>query len=165
MGEYEDGPWGLARDHMRYEYEHQQFTVPRGGIQFPIPTASPGVTGFMHFTQEKDEETDMRTNDAILAEAQELRDKAELLEKIATEREKYGADPFKNGTVLKVDMKYRTSNRSYAYSVIKIAGRFYISGKMNGSEDNNGLSWDSFVAWLAQGDATVWQAGTLKRVY
>lgn len=111
----------------------------------------------------------MKTNEQLLTEAEQLREQALHLERVAAEREKYGTDPFKNGTVLKVDMKYRTGNRSYAYAVIKIAGRFYLSGKMGAQPDDlrsavGGMTWENFVAWLAQGDATVWRAKSLEQV-
>jgi hypothetical protein len=127
--------------------------IRRSGIRFPV--------------QDRGEK--MRTNDELIAEAENLRQQAERLEEIADQRGKYGTDPFKNGTVLKVDMKYRTGNRSYAYAVVKVGGRFYLSGRMSGpstiSEPTGaGYSWDNFVAWLAQGDATVWQATGLKQV-
>jgi hypothetical protein len=110
--------------------------------------------------------TTMRTNEQLLAQAKAKREEAEQLERIASERDKYGEDSFKNGTVLKVDMKYRTGNRSYAYAVIKIAGRFYLSGQMGATthDANDGMTWDNFVAWLAQGDATVWRAKQLEQV-
>lgn len=119
------------------------------------------------------ERISMRSNEDILAQAQSMREEADELERRVAERGRYGADPFKNGTVLKVDMKYRTGIRSYAYAVIKIGGKFYLSGKMGVSGDHNvvatadssrGYTWDNFVAWLAQGDATVWQATNLKQV-
>lgn len=127
-----------------------EIKINRGGIQFP------------------QRENHMRSTEDILAEATAMREEAERLERMAEEREKYGADPFKNGTMLKVDMKYRTGNRSYAYAVIKIAGKFYLSGRLgsNMSVDTRtgGMTWENFVAWLSQGDATVWQAGSLKQV-
>jgi hypothetical protein len=153
MGEYEDGPYGLAQWDLI-----PNISIRRGGIQFPM--AEQIVLEM---------ETDMRTNEEILTEAENLRRQAERLEEIAAERGRYGADPFKNGTVLKVDMKYRTGNRSYAYAVIKVGGRFYLSGRMSGpstldTPHSSGYTWDNFVAWLAQGDATVWQATGLKQV-
>jgi hypothetical protein len=107
----------------------------------------------------------------ILTQAEELRAEAERLEKIVTEREKYGADPFKNGTVLKVEMRYRTgSRRSFAYAVVKVAGKFYLTGKLiqartTDSDAASGFTWEQFVAWLSQGDATVWQAKNLQQVF
>jgi hypothetical protein len=132
-----------------------EFILPRDGIQFPMAERIA-----------REMETSMRTNEDIMAEAQALRDKAEQLERITEERDKYGEDPFKNGTILKVEMRYRTgSRRSFAYAVIKVAGRFYLSGKMGGtSHDQVGYSWENFVAWLAQGDATVWRAKQLEQV-
>lgn len=134
-----------------YSVMYPMISVPRGGIQFP--------------TEEKRQR--MRTNDELLSEAENLRLQAERLEAIAEQRGRYGADPFKNGTVLKVDMKYRTGNRSYAYAVIKVGGKFYLSGRMAGDQatgSSAGYTWDNFVAWLAQGDATVWQATGLRQV-
>lgn len=136
---------------------YQALSIQRGGIQFPT----------------ENERTTMKTNEQLLTEAEQLREQALHLERVAAERENYGADPFKNGTVLKVDMKYRSGNRSYAYAVIKIGGRFYLSGRMgtgsNGSITSDGraasgMTWDNFVAWLAQGDATVWRAKGLEQV-
>lgn len=114
----------------------------------------------------------MRTDQDLRTQAEELRAEAERLERIVAEREKYGEDPFKNGTVLKVDMKYRSGNRSYTYAVIKIGGRFYLSGRMMGQSTltsvntptSAGYTWGNFVAWLAQGDATVWRAKSLEQV-
>lgn len=112
----------------------------------------------------------MRNTQDLLTEAEELRDQAARLEKIAAERDKYGEDPFKNGTVLKVDMKYRTSPRSFAYGVVKVGGKFYLTGKLvnahtTGSDTAAGFTWEQFVAWLSQGDATVWQAKNLQQVF
>lgn len=146
-------------------------SINRGGIQFSA--ASPSVTGAgQHFvdTATTKGSNDMRNTQDLLTEAEELRDQAAQLEKIAAEREKYGEDPFKNGTVLKVDMKYRTSVRSFAYGVVKVGGKFYLTGKLvnantNGSDVARGFTWEQFVAWLSQGDATVWQAKNLQQVF
>jgi hypothetical protein len=121
--------------------------------------------------RKKAEETAMRNDQDILTQAEELRAEAERLEKIVAEREKYGADPFKNGTVLKVEMRYRTgTGRSFAYGVVKVAGKFYLTGKLInantvGSDAARGFTWEQFVAWLSQGDATVWQAKSLTQVF
>jgi len=128
-----------------------------------------------NFPQVKEMGQKMRTNEDLITEAENLRQQAERLEEIAAQRERYGEDPFRNGTVLKVDMKYRTGNRSYAYAVIKVGGKFYLSGRMSGpstmdlnvittADHSRGYTWEQFVAWLAQGDATVWQASGLKQV-
>lgn len=165
--------------------------VARGGIRFgaasPSPTGSPVllnrdqalglVKSFQEaypsvqdwFEQTK-EGKHMRNTQDLLTEAEELRDQAAQLEKIARERDKYGDDPFKNGTVLKVDMKYRTSPRSFAYGVVKVGGKFYLTGKLvnahtTGSDTAAGFTWEQFVAWLSQGDATVWQAKSLQQVF
>ena len=110
--------------------------------------------------------------EAALAEAQRL-------EEAIKAREAYGdKDPFKNGVVLKVEMRYPPSRTTYTYAVIKIAGRFWLSGRMqvtagggiaNGTVveldgKRNGWTWDNFVAWLAHGDATVWRATGLEQV-
>lgn len=133
------------------------FSINRGGIRFPT----------------QDEGIRMKTNEQLLTEANRLREEAERLETIAEQRNDYGADPFKNGTVLKIDMKYRTGRQSYTYGAIKIAGRFYLTGKVQAKptflgEDHSdvarGWTWENFVAWLAQGDATVWKAGKLEQV-
>lgn len=117
-------------------------------------------------------ETEMRNDQDILTQAEELRAEAERLERIVAERKEFGADPFKNGDVLKVEMRYRTgSRRSFAYAVVKVAGKFYLSGRLaraatDGSTSiASGFTWEQFVAWLAQGDATVWQARALKQVF
>ena len=134
------------------DYDWQSHPFDMYGIMYPVVR----------------EKQSVRSTEDILAEATAMREEAERLERMAEEREKYGADPFKNGTMLKVDMKYRTGNRSYAYAVIKIAGKFYLSGRIgsNMSVDTKtgGMTWDNFVAWLAQGDATVWQASGLRQV-
>lgn len=153
---YQD--WGWSDDDWLYENTGYStmypmlptVSVPRGGIRWPT----------------NDERTQMRKTEDILAEAENLRQQAERLEQIAEERGKYDTDPFKNGTVLKIDMKYRTGNRSYSYAAIKIGGRFYLTGKMGGvlAPLTQGKTWDEFVSWLAQGDATVWQARSLQQV-
>jgi len=140
----------IPREHYRMMPE---IRVTRGGIQFPT------------------KETAVQNDQDILTQAEELRAEADRLEKIVAEREKYGADPFKNGDVLKVDMRYRTgSRRSFAYGVVKVAGKFYLTGRLvnantNGSDTARGFTWEQFVAWLSQGDATVWQARALKQVF
>lgn len=168
-----------------------EIRVARGGIRFgaasPSLTGSPGpihrdqamglVRSFQEaypsvqdwFEQTK-EGKHMRSTQDLLTEAEELRDQAAKLEKIAAEREKYGEDPFKNGTVLKVEMKYRTSPRSFTYGVVKGGGKFYLTGKLvnartTGSDTAAGFTWEQFVAWLSQGDATVWQAKNLQQVF
>lgn len=148
-----------------------EIRVNRGGIQFHNGVQYRGVTAaaarvIMDETQHFLKENDMRSTEDILAEAQAARDEAARLEAIVEQREKLGSDPFKNGSVLKIDMKYRTGNRSYAYAVVKIGGKFYFSGKMGAVTNvtEQGKSWDEFVAWLSQGDATVWQAKSLQRV-
>ena len=156
-------PRGLSRRQLHEEAERRRemltpsISINRGGIQWPITK----------------QEEKVRATEDILAEVQSMRDEADRLERMASEREKYGADPFKNGTVLKVDMKYRGTTRTYAYACIKTAGKFWLSGRMGGRTDvgvsvtgekSQGFTWEQFVAWLAQGDATVWQAGSLKQV-
>lgn len=100
---------------------------------------------------------------------------AERLDRIIAQRDKLGSDPFKNGNILKVEMRYPPSRTTYTYAVIKIAGRFWLSGKMQSSTPVTSLSdevegkkigwtWENFVAWLAQGDASVWQATYLEQV-
>jgi hypothetical protein len=129
-------------------------SVQRDGIQWPT----------------HDERQNMRTSDELRTEAENLRLQAERLEEIAAQRAKYGEDPFKNGTVLKIDMKYRDTARTYAYGAVKTAGRYWLSGRLipqNGvitASINTGWTWEQFVAWLAQGDATVWQAMSLRQV-
>jgi hypothetical protein len=151
-------------------------SITRGGIQWPISTASPAVTGTIHqstgwTTHNKTEEMHVQNDQDILTQAEELRAEAERLERIVAEREKYGEDPFKNGTVLKVEMRYRTgSRRSFAYGVVKVGGKFYLTGKLvnartTGSDTASGFTWEQFVAWLSQGDATVWQAKSLQQVF
>jgi hypothetical protein len=173
-------PRGLSRHAQRLEEAQMRLTmtpeisVKRGGIQWPhIDESRNFVEKIAPLWQIKQEGQRMRATEDILAEAQSMRDEAARLEAIAEQRSKYGDDPFKNGTVLKVDMKYRTGNRSYAYAVIKVGGKFYLSGRMGVGGDVNvvatadssrGYTWDNFVAWLSQGDATVWQAGSLKQV-
>lgn len=167
--------WGMYRPPNELMPE---MSIRRGGIQFNA--ASPSVTGAgvyphycltpeVHNTLEGN--NDMRNDQDILTQAEELRAEAERLEKIVAEREKYGADPFKNGTVLKVEMRYRTgTGRSFAYGVVKVAGKFYLTGKLInantvGSDAARGFTWEQFVAWLSQGDATVWQAKSLTQVF
>lgn len=168
-----------------------EIRVARGGIRFGA--ASPSVTGspvllnrdqamglvrsfqkaypsVQDWFEQTKEGKHMRNTQDLLNEAEELRDQAAQLEKIAAERDKYGEDPFKNGTVLKVDMKYRTSPRSFAYGVVKVGGKFYLTGKLvnahtTGSDTAAGFTWEQFVAWLSQGDATVWQAKNLQQVF
>jgi hypothetical protein len=182
VGEYEDGPYGLAAyeddfwsneemlEDVIDEYfeeaptyiEYPQYSVRRGGIQFPTQDTLEASAD----TGEK-----MKTNTQLATEAEQLRAEAERLEQILAAREEYGDDPFKNGAVLKVDMKYRGTTRSYAYAVIKTAGKFWLSGKLARTgvataEDAQptGMTWEQFVGWLSQGDATVWQAGGLRQV-
>jgi hypothetical protein len=149
-----------------------QLSINRDGIQWAsdsptVDEAQQLVSKFNEaFPRVKERANKMRTKEQLLADAKAKRDEADQLERIATERDKYGTDPFKNGTMLRVDMKYRTGNRSYAYAVIKVAGRFYLSGRMGATthDANSGMTWDNFVAWLAQGDATVWRAKQLEQV-
>lgn len=160
--------WGSRPDIHDYDYEAYEhrivpnISINRGGIKFPMAERIA-----------REMEMDMRTSEDLLTEAENLQQQAARLVEIAEQRGKYGADPFKNGTVMKVDMKYRTGTRSYAYAVIKIGGKFYLSGRMGVGSDVNvvatanssrGYTWENFVAWLAQGDATVWQATGLKQV-
>jgi len=177
--EYWSGDYGIPRSH--YELM-PSISINRGGIQFPLQTTSPTVSGALDIVKTFEtsypsfhewaiaKENPVRATEDILAEAKAMRAEADRLERIASEREKYGVDPFKNGTVLKVDMRYRTGNRSYSYAVIKAGNRYYLSGRMSGDtitaagEVSRGMTWDNFVAWLAQGDATVWRARQLERV-
>lgn len=168
-GYYDDiGPGASAPSRWKDPYGilTPEIQTTRGGIQFPT-YESP----VLHVTKGNDK---MRTSEDLLSEAENLRLQAERLEQIADQRAKYGDDPFKNGAVLKIDMKYREEGRargrSYSYSVIKTAGRFWLSGRLipqNGVtavSPNTGWTWEQFVAWLAQGDATVWRAKGLEQV-
>jgi len=156
----------------RYNERHVFFGRLYGSASIDIPEIQVNRGGIRWPTQDEGEM--MRTSQDLITEAENLRQQAERLEAIAEQRAKYGEDPFKNGTVLKVDMKYRTGNRSYAYAVIKVGGRFYLSGRMSAigtgssmpatSDASRGLTWENFVAWLAQGDATVWRARSLEQV-
>lgn len=157
-------PGGLSKNALRRREEQRRdmpaISVQRGGIQFPT----------------EDERTRMKTSDDLLTEAENLRQQAERLEQIAEQRARYGEDLFKNGTVLKVDMKYRdektSRSRSYTYAVVKTAGRYWLSGRffpmpatsVAPPPPSAGWTWEQFVAWLAQGDATVWQAKGLQQV-
>ena len=121
----------------------------------------------------------MQTIEQLQAKAQAAREEAERFEAAIAARAAYGEkDPFKNGTIFKVEMRYRTSKATYTYAVIKIAGRYWLTGKVQQArtflgvvEDASelegkrvGWTWDNFVAWLAQGDATVWRAKELEQV-
>jgi hypothetical protein len=165
-----DVPRGRIDDEKWFVDVMDKFKMTRGGIQFPTrEEASHLVEKFNEtFPRVKEMGQRMRTTEEILAEAEEHRLQAERLEQIAEQRAKYGEDPFKNGTVLKIEMKYRTGRMSYTYGVIKIGGKFYFSGKMgNAAEEGQratGKTWEQFVAWLSQGDATVWRARSLEQV-
>lgn len=188
MGDVSASDWERGEHHHHYgaaiPREHYrmmpEISVKRGGIQFNVH--SPAVTGSSRMYVGDAEDSllgltpilggkQMRNDQEILTQAEELRAEADRLEKIVAEREKYGDDPFKNGSVLKVDMRYRTgSRRSFAYAVIKVGGKFYLTGKLvnartSGSDTASGFTWEQFVAWLSQGDATVWQAGSLKQIF
>jgi hypothetical protein len=123
--------------------------------------------------------SEMQTIEQLQAKAQAAREEAEKLEAAIAARAAYGdKDPFKNGTIFKVEMRYRSSKATYTYAVIKIAGRYWLTGKVQqtrtflGVTDDAtelegkrvGWTWDNFVAWLAQGDATVWRAKELEQV-
>lgn len=147
---------GIPRDHYSMM---PAISVKRGGIQFPM-------------AEKIAKELEVKNDQEILTQAEELRAEADRLEKIVAEREKYGSDPFKNGDVLKVDMRYRTgSRRSFAYGVVKVAGKFYLTGRLFHAapgmteSPQSGWTWETFVAWLSQGDATVWQARALKQIF
>lgn len=152
---------------MWYEYEDLEalfipFIPPikRGGIEFPT-------------SQEKDEDEKMKTITELRAEQEEAFERARELEKVIEQREKMGTDPFKNGAILKVEMRYPPSRTTYTYAVIKIAGRFWLTGKMQQRDGvlaeldgkRNGWSWENFIAWLAHGDASVWQAQNLEQIF
>lgn len=119
----------------------------------------------------------MQTIEQLQAKAQAAREEAERFEAAIAARAAYGdKDPFKNGTIFKVEMRYRTSKATYTYAVIKIAGRYWLTGRVQkplvftdgaASElegKRTGWTWENFVAWLAQGDATVWRAKELEQV-
>lgn len=166
-----------AAEAVYWNSQPRSFLNPRGRVEFNA--ASSAVTGagvYPHYcltpeVHNTPEGTNMQNDQDILTQAEELRAEADRLEKIVAEREKYGVDPFKNGTVLKVEMRYRTgSRRSFAYGVVKVAGKFYLTGKLiqartAGSDTASGFTWEQFVAWLSQGDATVWQAKSLQQVF
>jgi hypothetical protein len=180
MGDYEyyEDRHAAEDDSLVYGYTAEMInavpnlSIPRGGIQFPTTQelAKDLDEKFNEmFSQVKEMGQKMKSSQELISEAENLRQQAERLEQIAEQRAKYGEDPFKNGTVFKVDMKYRDSNRSYAYAVIKVGGKFYLSGRMSGPSTigggtANGYTWENFVAWLAQGDATVWRARQLEQV-
>lgn len=109
----------------------------------------------------------MKTSEELISEAENLRLQAARLEEIAEQRAKYGEDPFKNGTVLIIDMKYRGSRRSFKYAALKIGGGYFLTGKVGAGHTHpgaDGMTWTNLVAWLAQGDATVWRAKSLEQV-
>jgi len=121
----------------------------------------------------------MQTKEQLQAKAQAAREEAERYEAALAAREVYGdKDLFKNGTIFKVEMRYRSSKATYTYAVIKIAGRYWLTGKVQAGDwiaagqgealqlegRRSGWTWENFVAWLAQGDATVWRAKELEQV-
>lgn len=116
------------------------------------------------------ETNDMQTKEQLEAKRNAAVAEAERLTEAIMAREKYGVkDPFKNGTVLKVEMRYSSSNVTYTYGVIKVASRYWLSGKVQqGIAElegrRAGWTWENFVAWLAAGDATVWRATGLEQV-
>lgn len=136
-----------------YDYFHHDF-----------PTA--------HYPK-KDEDEKMKTINELQAERDAALAEAEKLNAVIEQREKMGTDPFKNGAILKVEMRYPRSRTTYTYAVIKIAGRFWLTGKMQQRDGvfaeldgkRNGWGWENFIAWLAQGDASVWQAQNLEQIF
>lgn len=119
----------------------------------------------------------MQTIEQLEAKRNAALAEAERYAEAIAARDRYGVkDPFKNGTVLKVEMRYNSGNTTYTYGVIKIASRYWLSGKVqhdhpNGVSDASefagrraGWTWENFVAWLAAGDATVWRAKELEQV-
>jgi len=137
-----------------------QISIKRGGIRYPVKG-----------------QDQMQTIEQLQAKAQAAREEAEKFEAAIAARAAYGEkDPFKNGTIFKVEMRYRTGKATYTYAVIKIAGRYWLTGRVQkplvftdgaASElegKRTGWTWDNFVAWLAQGDATVWRAKELEQV-
>lgn len=121
--------------------------------------------------QKEDEK--MKTINELTAERDEALAKANEIAAVIEQREKMGTDPFKNGAILKVEMRYPPSRTTYTYAVIKVAGRFWLTGKMQQRDGvlaeldgkRNGWSWENFIAWLAQGDASVWQAQNLEQIF
>ena len=129
-------------------------------------------------TYDQEDDKKMKTVTELQAERDEALARADELSKVIEQRERLGSDPFKNGSVLKVEMRYPPSRTTYTYAVIKIAGKFWLSGKMQsvpatqitqlGAEYEGkkvGWTWENFIAWLAQGDASVWQAQNLEQIF
>jgi hypothetical protein len=154
----ESAYWG--RDHDDYStFLFDDYYEPHGGFHRP--------------PRQKDKK--MKTVQDLQAERDEALARADELAKVIEQREKLGADPFKNGSVLKVEMRYPPSRTTYTYAVIKIAGKFWLSGKMQQNTATNigseiegkrvGWTWENFIAWLAQGDASVWQAQNLEQIF
>lgn len=190
MGEYDDVGYdhddaedaayiaGYYRDMPTRKNRMYGFLDPDPKLFKKEPTTSPSYDNAVLMAEafgasypKLKEYAEMKQNEDILAEAQKLRDQAEELERRVAQREKYGADPFKNGEILKVEMKYRGTRITYTYAVVKTAGRFWLTGKLmgreaieSGSPVTSGWTWDHFVAWLAQADASVWRAERLSKV-
>lgn len=120
------------------------------------------------------ERATMQTIDELTAKRDAALAEADKLQAAIKTRESYGTtDVFKNGTLLKVEMRYPPAKTTYTYAVIKVAGRYWLTGKMqqkNGvvtvptDGKTAGWTWENFVAWLAQGDATVWRVTDLEQV-
>lgn len=157
---------------MGYDYDDAESAFWESTVSFH--SGYGGAVGYAYFAnEEEDEDEKMKTVDELRAEQTEALERVKELEKVIEQREKMGTDPFKNGAILKVEMRYPPSRTTYTYAVIKIAGRFWLTGKMQQRDGvlaeldgkRNGWSWENFIAWLAQGDASVWQAQNLEQIF
>lgn len=117
----------------------------------------------------------MRTREQLEREREARQRELDELDRRIAARDGYGDDPFKNGDIIKVIMTYPpTDAKAYTYAVVKAAGLFYLTGRVQRTSLNAELSeidgrrtgwkWDQFVAWLAAGDASVWRASKLERI-
>ena len=121
----------------------------------------------------------MKTMAELEREREAKQRELDELDRRISSRVSYGDDPFRNGDILKIMMTYPPSSKSitqgsYTYVAIKVANRFYLTGKVQRTILNQEMSeidarrmgwmWEHFVAWLAAGDASVWRVSKLEKV-
>lgn len=74
---------------------------------------------------------------------------------------RWGEDDWPDGTVWMVEASYQGSETVYQFAVIKVVGRWWITGPRQHRID--GRRWDDIVAWLNEFKAvTVWRVTAME---
>lgn len=86
--------------------------------------------------------------DADVRDEMKKRERDRLLKEKMALVERFGADTFENGTVVKFSKKFNDNGITYDYAAIKADGKWFTTATLTGSSV---FTWEEFLAWLVSG--------------